>query len=115
MNWRTWTLGLLLAVIAYPATAQLTLQVSSRKRDVPRYSPPGTIIAPNLEALAGQRDFQLPRHVRNNPRGYSPLCRLELRLENELPVAMWVKLGPNPDLTYAIRSNAEVRLKLLKF
>lgn len=59
--------------------------------------------------------FRLPSHVETNPRGYSPLCRLELRIEDKLPVGVWVKLGEKPLTPSYLRSNAEVRFKLFRF
>ncbi len=35
----------------------------------------------------------LPRFVRENPRGYSYVCRLELEVEEKLPVGVWVRGG----------------------
>jgi hypothetical protein len=72
-----------------------------------RYSP---VFAPSEVFL-----FRLPAHVRANPRGYSSLCRLELRIEERLPVGIWVKVGERPLSPASFRSNAEVRFKLLKF
>lgn len=60
-------------------------------------------------------DFRLPSHVKSNPRGFSPLCRLELRIEDRLPVGVWVKLGEKPLTPSYLRSNAEVRFKLFRF
>ena len=37
----------------------------------------------------------LPEHIRNNPQGHAPLCRMETRIERQAPVAVWMRLdGP---------------------
>ena len=68
-----------------------------------------------LSGTSFSNDFRMPSHVETNPRGYSPLCRLELRIEDQLPVGVWVKLGEKPLTPSYLRSNAEVRFKLFKF
>ena len=56
-----------------------------------------------------------PAFVQENPRGYSYLCRLELEIEEKLPVGVWVKAGDAQQVNTGIKSNAHLRLKLLNF
>ncbi|MEM7040968.1 MAG: hypothetical protein AAF570_28650 [Bacteroidota bacterium] len=66
-------------------------------------------------AFGGWNGFEMPGHVRENPRGFSPLCRLEIAIEEKLPVGVWVTVGDNLGLPGDRRSNASVRFKLLRF
>jgi hypothetical protein len=54
----------------------------------------------------------LPDFVRENPRGYSYLCRLELEVEEKLPLGIWFKIGDNYGLP---GGNAHVRFRLFNF
>lgn len=69
-------------------------------------------------AIFSNPKILLPSHVRENPRGYSYLCRLELEIEEKLPVGVWMKTA-TPDLSGnlegVLRQNAYVRFKLLRF
>ena len=56
-----------------------------------------------------------PAYVKENPRGYSYLCRLELEMEEKLPVGIWIKTGDAQAVSTGLKSNAHVRLKLLNF
>lgn len=56
-----------------------------------------------------------PAFVRKNPRGYSYLCRLELEIEEKLPVGVWIKTGDAQAVSTGLKSNAHVRFKLLNF
>lgn len=39
----------------------------------------------------------LPAHIRSNPQGHAPLCRMETRIERRAPVGVWMRLdGPLP-------------------
>lgn len=60
-------------------------------------------------------DWQEPAYVQQNPRGYSPLCRLELKLEDKLPFAPWIKLNPTNFNPAEYRGNATFQLKIKKF
>lgn len=59
--------------------------------------------------------FDLPLYVQENPRGYSPLCRTELLLEDRLPVAPWIHLLPSTNSPGLYRGNANVMLKVKGF
>ena len=56
-----------------------------------------------------------PQHVLDNPTGYSYLCRLELKIEDQLPVPVWLKLGASPGLVNQTQNNAYLRFKLMRF
>ncbi|MFN8396818.1 MAG: hypothetical protein U0176_19490 [Bacteroidia bacterium] len=37
----------------------------------------------------------LPQHIRTNPQGHAPLCRMETKIERQAPVGVWMRLdGP---------------------
>ena len=60
----------------------------------------------------------LPTHVQDNPLGYSYLCRLELDIEEKLPVGVWMKIGDSStqmEFDGLPRQNAYVRFKLFRF
>jgi hypothetical protein len=51
--------------------------------------------------------FQLPKHVQQNPMNHAPLCRMELQIERQLPVGVWMRAdgilpgqATNPGLAY---------------
>jgi hypothetical protein len=51
--------------------------------------------------------FHLPRHVQQNPMNHAPLCRMELQIERQLPVGVWMRAdgivpgqATNPGLAY---------------
>lgn len=55
----------------------------------------------------------LPQYARENPTGYSYLCRLELSLEQSMPVSLWLKLG---EQSYGqIKGNVHAQIKLKRF
>ncbi|MEL6851308.1 MAG: hypothetical protein AAFP92_22495, partial [Bacteroidota bacterium] len=56
----------------------------------------------------------LPAYARKNPSGYSYLCRLELDIENRLPIGIWVDLGDQIGASPSAAS-ASLRLKLKRF
>lgn len=39
--------------------------------------------------------YFLPKYARQNPSGYSFLCRKELQLEDRLPVGIWFEMEPD--------------------
>ena len=57
----------------------------------------------------------IPEYVRENPRGYSYLCRLELKIEEKLPIGVWIKIGENSGFAGDAKGNAHVRFKLFQF
>lgn len=91
-------------------SAQLNLQVGN-----------GDVISPSSPAAPNSPVFQsslLPSYVQENPLGYSYLCRLELEIEEKLPVGVWMKIGePSMQSNFEglARQNAYVRFKLLRF
>jgi len=56
-------------------------------------------------------NYFIPTYARRNPSGYSYLCRLELQIEDELPLGLWIradeKMHPGGSLY--------VRMKLIRF
>lgn len=69
---------------------------------------------PNLNIIPITNDL-FPAYVRQNPRGYSYLCRLELVVEEKLPVGLWVKLGEKNGVKGIVGSPANFRMKLVRF
>ncbi|TAE50239.1 MAG: hypothetical protein EAZ89_12485 [Bacteroidetes bacterium] len=59
--------------------------------------------------------FRLPSYVQQNPSGYSPLCRLELKLENRLPVSAWVKIDEAARYRVQPFRSVDLQVKLLRF
>ncbi len=57
----------------------------------------------------------IPEYVRKNPRGYSYLCRLELEIEEKLPIGVWIKFGEEGQSMGRPGGNARVRFKLFQF
>jgi hypothetical protein len=98
------------ACLAGSLSAQLSLQVG---KDQGIARPKQAVFQPSLS----NSPFQslLPNYVKENPRGYSPLCRLELDIEDRLPVGVWMKLEDQQNLDGLLRQNAYVRFKLFKF
>lgn len=59
--------------------------------------------APTISGL----DFRLPKHIQQNPMGYAPLCKIEVKIERQLPVGVWLRADgaayrqvANPGLAY---------------
>lgn len=65
-------------------------------------------LSPNLTMIH-------PQFVKDNPRGYSYLCRLELQIEDKLPIGVWINLGEHTNLAGNSGGNAHVKFKLLNF
>ena len=65
-------------------------------------------LSPTLELIH-------PRFVRENPRGFSYLCRLELEIEEKLPIGVWLNLGEWSHLPGNSGGNAHIKFKLLDF
>lgn len=57
----------------------------------------------------------LPDYVKKNPSGYSWLCRMELKIEDELPVGLWVKAGDPGGVVHSTGNNLHVKFKLFRF
>jgi len=60
-------------------------------------------------------DNWLPVHVRQNPAGYSFLCRLEREIEKNIPVGLWVRVGEENPWEFYNRQQMYVQVKLLGF
>lgn len=70
---------------------------------------------PVPETPVFKRERLFPMHVVQNPRGFSPICRFELKVEDRLPVGLWLKLEDDRLSEGMLKDNAHVRLKLLRF
>ncbi|MDX2246598.1 MAG: hypothetical protein SF052_07485 [Bacteroidia bacterium] len=57
----------------------------------------------------------LPSYAQENPSGYSWLCRMELKIENELPIGVWVKAGDSGGIVNSTGNNLHLKLKLFRF
>lgn len=55
--------------------------------------------------------YFIPSYARRNPSGYSYLCRLELQIEDELPLGLWIRA----DETAHPGGSLYVRMKLIRF
>ncbi len=53
----------------------------------------------------------LPEYARENPSGYSYLCRMELKLEDQLPLGIWVRA----DEKGYPGGSLYLRLKMIRF
>lgn len=67
----------------------------------------------NYFSLVTPSKHILPNHVRENPAGYSFLCKLEVDIEENSPIPFWFQLGNNDKLFPA--GSAHVKLKMFKF
>ena len=56
-------------------------------------------------------NYFVPQYARENPSGYSYLCRLELKAEDELPLGIWLRA----DETSHPGGNLYLRLKMIRF
>lgn len=107
---RIFTLSLLALGFSLTLPAQLSLQVGDPTAVRPASVSNSPSIFPN--------HFPLPDHVVENPLGYSYLCRLELEIEERLPVGVWMKIGESSSPAQfegLPRQNAYVRFKLFRF
>jgi hypothetical protein len=68
----------------------------------------------SLQPLPAASPHFLPAYARRNPAGHASLCRLELQIENRLPLAFWVKAGDSGIRPQPWRS-LDVQVKLLRF
>ncbi|MEO0898462.1 MAG: hypothetical protein AAFY71_18765 [Bacteroidota bacterium] len=57
----------------------------------------------------------MPEYARENPSGYSFLCRLELKAEDKLPVGLWVEVEDGKNLSLPTYPHTYFRLKLIRF
>ncbi|RMG72230.1 MAG: hypothetical protein D6722_05700 [Bacteroidetes bacterium] len=58
------------------------------------------------------QDYRLlPAYARQNPRGYTYLCRLELEVEETLPVGLWFKMDEGPSRQTGMLGSAHLRLR----
>lgn len=53
----------------------------------------------------------LPEFARNNPTGYTYLCRLELKIEKDLPLGLWLDIGDTSTAGNPSNANANVRFR----
>lgn len=93
----------------------LRLQIGNKPADIPL----SRNFAPLRRSITGERDMQiqavLPSFFRENPSGYSFLCRKELQIENSLPIGIWIDAEQPDYLKGQIGNALNLRLKLLRF
>lgn len=65
------------------------------------------------ERIQGLRipQYIIPTYARANPSGYSYLCRLELQIEDELPLGLWIRA----DEKAHPGGSVYLRMKLIRF
>lgn len=69
-----------------------------------------------LEPIKRVSSIVIPQYVRENPTGYSYLCRLELQIERDLPIGVWFRVGDTENSpVYSPTRNAHVQFKLFNF
>jgi hypothetical protein len=66
----------------------------------------------NHSVKANRPNRVLPDHVIQNPQGYSPLCRMELKIERQSPVGIWFKIDGNRLGSVANPGLASLRFKV---
>ena len=112
-----WGMGLFLWIGFYFAGfSQLQLSFANPEVQFPARSVASFLVVPETTpALSPSLDFIRPRFVRENPRGYSYLCRLELEIEDKLPIGVWLNLGEYTHLPGNSGGNAHLKFKLLDF
>lgn len=72
-----------------------------------------TLPASRPDSLPQPATRWLPQYARDNPSGYSFLCRQELAIERRWPIGLWVNLQEGEALRGTIMSTAHLRLRLL--
>ncbi len=111
MHTRSFILSLFLLSIAALANAQAGLQFDFTSPLLKQETSLFQVgLAPNIENTS-----VTPQYVKENPTGYSYLCRLELDIEKKSPIPVWFKLGENNGLWGNAGGNAAVRVKLFRF
>ncbi len=91
-------LMLILPGMASLLHAQVKLQTGDLARATPAIRP--------LPQFATQPSL-FPKYIQQNPMGYASLCRMELKIEKNLPVGIWMRADgatyrqvSNPGLAY---------------
>ncbi|MCI4668841.1 MAG: hypothetical protein MRZ79_11960 [Bacteroidia bacterium] len=57
----------------------------------------------------------LPKFARENPTGYTFLCRLELKGEDKMRIPVWIKVDDSNSYSAPSFPHTYVRFKLLRF
>lgn len=66
--------------------------------------------------LSWKNSYQiLPEYARENPTGYTFLCRLELKGEDKMKIPVWIKVDDNNSYSAPSFPHTYVRFKLLRF
>lgn len=98
---------------------QNSLQLQWRSpRNEQAHSGPEAHSLPHLSALSPSDSSLsptpqlLPRYARENPTGFSFLCRQELAIQRRWPVALWVDIEDNPNLKGQIMTTPHLRLQV---
>ena len=61
--------------------------------------------------IRGVSSAFIPEFARKNPTGYTYLCRLELQIEKDLPLGLWLDIGDNSTYGNPSNANANVRFR----
>lgn len=61
--------------------------------------------------IIGVSSAFIPEFARKNPTGYTYLCRLELQIEKDLPLGLWLDIGDNSTYGNPSNANANVRFR----
>ncbi len=57
----------------------------------------------------------LPKYARENPAGHAPTCQMEVAIENQMTIPVWVRAGRMDALPQAGTGNLYLRFRLLRF
>jgi hypothetical protein len=79
----------------------------------PSVSPSSLSLFPPAKPLLLSESSILPQYARENPANFAPLCRMELQVENQLPIGIWVNWEDSGQS--ALMESAHLRLRLLRF
>lgn len=99
----------------FSAISQAAPKLSTSSLKAPVVSPIAELPAGYTTSRAKVSGAFMPQYVRENPYGYSYLCRMELKAEDTLPIGVWLKFGEQNGVQGVPGSPANVRMKLLKF
>lgn len=95
------------------SSLKLQWEVQSNRQHLaaPTYSRQSPSLAVSDTTLSPTPQF-LPRYARENPTGYSFLCRQELAIQRRWPVGLWVDMEDNPNLQGQIMTTPHLRLQV---
>jgi hypothetical protein len=102
-----WMLGVML-LMAWGLGGQLLAQQTNRMASFSMTypTPAANLRIPTLSHRL------IPKTIKDNPMGLSPLCRMELKIERQSPVGVWLRLDGNRFQEPVQPGWASMRLKL---